>query len=161
MSDVNTVTIVGRLTRNAETRITSDGLAIVSFSIASNHNKKRGDHWEREATFVRLSVFGKRAEHLYPYLTKGRLVGIEGHLESSSIEHNGGTLSLLNVVAHKISLYGKPAAADTDADTDSEKTESVADYAKTLAYPETAGTELPDTQDFFSDENAVELSDIF
>ncbi len=147
MSDVNTVTIVGRLTRNAETRITSGGLAIVSFSIASNHNKKRGDHWEREATFVRLSVFGKRAEHLYPYLTKGRLVGIEGHLESSSIEHNGGTLSLLNVVAHKISLYGKPAAADTDSEK-TEPPEPVADYSDTaLAYPETAGTELPDTQE--------------
>lgn len=150
MSDINIVTLMGRVTRNAETRISKDGLTIVSFSIAVNRNKKRNGVWENTVSFIRLALFGSRAEKLYPYLVQGRLVGIEGHLESKVVEKDGYKQTLLTVVPRMVTLYG---STSTTRDTKEEKPLEVVNMDEL--------PELPDTQDFFSDENAVELSDIF
>lgn len=150
MSDINIVTLMGRVTRNAETRISKDGLTIVSFSIAVNRNKKRNGVWENTVSFIRLALFGSRAEKLCPYLVQGRLVGIEGHLESKVVEKDGYKQTLLTVVPRMVTLYGSTSIT---RDTKEEKPLEVVNMDEL--------PKLPDTQDFFSDENAVELSDIF
>ena len=115
MSDLNSVSIVGRLTRNAESKTNANGLVIVSFSMAINHSKKHGDEWIDEPTFVSLAIFGKRAESLFPYLTKGRTIGITGHFESRIVEKDNRKYSLLSVIPQQIHLYNKP---DTQAETE-------------------------------------------
>ena len=54
-SDINSVVIVGRLTRDAELRYLNSGTAVASISIAVNRSKKDGDQWISEANFFDVS----------------------------------------------------------------------------------------------------------
>ena len=56
-SDINSVVIVGRLTRDAELRYLNSGTAVASISIAVNRSKKDGDQWISEANFFDVSYF--------------------------------------------------------------------------------------------------------
>ena len=66
MSDVNKVFVMGRLTRNVETKTTSNGTFIANFSIATNRSKKNGDEtWGEIVHFFNFSLYFQI--HLYPF----------------------------------------------------------------------------------------------
>lgn len=65
------VTIVGRLTRDAELRYTPNGFAILEFSVASSKRVKKGDGYENKSRYYECKVFGDRAEKLGAKLAEG------------------------------------------------------------------------------------------
>jgi single-strand DNA-binding protein len=106
MEDVNYVVIIGRLTRDAELKYTNSGLAVSSFSLAVNRRKRSGDTWEEEASFFDLALFGKRAEGLNQYLTKGQQVAVEGSLQQDRWEQDGKNRSKVKIITNNIQLLG-------------------------------------------------------
>jgi len=88
--DINRVIIVGRLTRDVETKSTGNGGLIAKFSIASNRSEKRGDSWQDVPGFFDCVLFGKRADVLRQYAGKGKRLAIEGQLRWSSWEGSDG-----------------------------------------------------------------------
>ena len=75
------LTIIGFLGKDAEMRYTPSGTPVTSFSMATNRAYKGADGQQvKEATWFRVSIFGKTAENLTQYLTKGKMVLVEGHL---------------------------------------------------------------------------------
>ena len=106
MEDVNYVIIIGRLTRDAELKYTNSGLAVSSFSLAVNRRKRSGDNWEDEVSFFDLALFGKRAESLNQYLTKGQQVAVEGSLTQDRWEQDGNKRSKVKIIANNIQLLG-------------------------------------------------------
>lgn len=106
MTDINTVVLVGRLTRDAELKYTKGGTAVMSFSIAVNKSKKEGDQWKDEGHFFDCSMFGKRAESLNQYLTKGMQIAISGSLEQQRWESKDGPRSKVSVVVEELSMLG-------------------------------------------------------
>jgi len=104
--DINSVIIVGRLTRDAETKYTTSGQAICKFSLAVNRSRKVGDKWEDEASFFDIVVFGKRAETLSQRLLKGKQVGIAGELKQDRWQQDGQSRSKIEIVAHNVQLFG-------------------------------------------------------
>jgi single-strand DNA-binding protein len=75
------LTIVGNLGKDAEMRYTPAGTPVTSFSLATNRAYKAADGQQvKETTWFRVSIFGKTAENLTQYLTKGKMVLVEGHL---------------------------------------------------------------------------------
>ena len=73
--------IVGRLGRDPELRYTPSGQAVASFSVATDRKYTTGDGQQvSETTWFRISVWGKQAESCNQYLSKGRLVLVEGRL---------------------------------------------------------------------------------
>jgi single-strand DNA-binding protein len=75
------LTIVGNLGKDAEMRYTPAGTPVTTFSMATNRAYKGADGQQvKETTWFRVSVFGKTAENLTQYLTKGKMVLVEGHL---------------------------------------------------------------------------------
>ena len=106
MTDINTVVLVGRLTRDAELKYTKGGTAVLSFSIAVNKSKKEGDQWKDEGHFFDCSMFGKRAESLNQYLTKGMQIAISGSLEQQRWESKDGPRSKVSVVVDELSMLG-------------------------------------------------------
>lgn len=76
-----TVVLVGRLGRDPEMRYTPSGAAVTSFSVATDRRYTGADGQSvQETTWFRISVFGKQAESCNQYLTKGKLVLVEGRL---------------------------------------------------------------------------------
>lgn len=97
---MNNVTLIGRLTRDPETREGSN-VAVANFSIAIDRPPKKDG--TREADFPRIVVFGKQAENCLQYLSKGRLVAIEGRIQTGSYTNrNGDKVYTTDVVANRV-----------------------------------------------------------
>lgn len=83
--NLNLVMLIGRITRDAESKVTPSGQNVVNFSIATNSVWVDKNQQKQERTeFHNLVFWGKRGEVLAPYLTKGKLVFVEGELRTSS-----------------------------------------------------------------------------
>lgn len=106
MNDLNTLALIGRVTRDAELRYTASGTALSSFAIAVNRSVKKGDQWTDEASFIDLTVWGKTAENLNKYLVKGTQVAVQGSLEQQRWEKDGQKFSKLAVHVDSVQLIG-------------------------------------------------------
>ncbi len=102
--DMNVVAIVGRLVRESEIRYSQNGGAVCRFSIAVNRRKRVGDRWEDEANFFDCVYFGKPAESVNQYLTKGRQVSIVGELHQSRWEQDGQARTRVEIFVNNLSL---------------------------------------------------------
>lgn len=105
-NDLNSVAIVGRLTRDAEVRYSQSGSAVASLSIAVNHSRKDGDQWISEVDYFDVSLFGKQAEALRSYLTKGKQIAVQGALRQDRWEKDGQKFSKVKINASNIELLG-------------------------------------------------------
>jgi single-strand DNA-binding protein len=83
MGSVNKVILVGNLGRDAELRYTPGGAAVATLNMATTEvwNDKSGQRQEK-TEWHRVSVWGKQAESLNEYLTKGKQIYVEGRLQS-------------------------------------------------------------------------------
>jgi single-strand DNA-binding protein len=106
MTDINRVVLVGRLTRDSETKFTQGGQAVCKFSIAVNRKRKAGDQWEDEANFFDAVLWGRQAESLNQYLVKGKQIALDGELRQDRWEQDGQKRSRIEIVAHNIELLG-------------------------------------------------------
>ena len=99
---MNNVTLIGRLTRDPEVRYTSGTqMAVARFNIAVD--RPRGKDKEKETDFPSIIVFGKAAENCEKYLAKGRLVGIEGRIQTGSYTNKeGNKVYTTDVVANRV-----------------------------------------------------------
>lgn len=89
---INSVTICGNLTRDAELRATGNGLQILSFTVAVNDRRRNQQgQWEDVPNFVPCTLFGERAEKLAGYLVKGVKVCVTGKLHYQSWQAKDGT----------------------------------------------------------------------
>lgn len=96
---MNVVVLIGRLTRDPELRFTASGKAVTTFSLAVNRPFSKTN----EADFFNIVVWGKTAENCANYLAKGRLVGVEGRLQSRSYEtQTGDKRYVTEVVANMV-----------------------------------------------------------
>jgi single-strand DNA-binding protein len=95
----------GRLTRDTELRYTPNGTAVADISVCSNRVWSKDGEKIEEATFVDVTLWGKQAESLTEYLTKGTYVEIEGRLKLETWETSEGVKrSKLKVVADRVNL---------------------------------------------------------
>lgn len=111
-SGINRVTLIGHLTRDCEMRYTDGGLAICTFSIASNYNRKQGEQWVDEVNYFDLVFFGKRGESVSRYLTKGKQVGIDGELRQDRWEQDGKTRSKVKIIVNNLQFLGSKNNTD-------------------------------------------------
>ena len=105
-TDINSVVLIGRLTRDAELRYSNSGTAICKFSIANNYSRKQGDAWTEETSFFDAVLMGRRAEALHKYLVKGKQIGIKGELRQDRWEQDGQRRSRVEVFVSDVNLLG-------------------------------------------------------
>lgn len=99
---MNSVQLIGRLTRDPEVRYTSGTqTAVATFKIAIDRPPRKDG--EKEADFPRIIVFGSQAENCEKYLMKGLMVGIQGRIQTGSYENkNGETVYTTDIVASRV-----------------------------------------------------------
>ncbi|MBR4791002.1 MAG: single-stranded DNA-binding protein, partial [Treponema sp.] len=98
MTDLNHVVLIGRLTKDLGTDERSfgyvaNGQARANVSIAVNRSKKTGDQWTDEVNYFDITIWGKTAENLKPYLTKGKMIAVDGYLKQDRWEKDGQKMS--------------------------------------------------------------------
>ena len=98
---MNSVVLIGRLTKDPETRYTGEGLAIARFSLAIDRPFKGSG--EKQTDFINIVVFGKQAENCEKYLAKGRLTAIQGRIQTGSYTNkDGNKIYTTEVVADRV-----------------------------------------------------------
>lgn len=106
---INRVNVSGNLTRDPELRATRGGTQVLSFGVAVNDRRKNPQtgEWEDYPNFVDCTMFGKRAETVSRYLSKGSKVAIDGKLRYSSWEKDGQRRSKLEIIVEDIEFMAK------------------------------------------------------
>lgn len=107
-----TLTGLFTLGRDAETRVTQNGTTVITLAVAYNYGRK-GDDGKKPSQWVRASMFGKQAEALIPYLTKGKQVSLvirDLHIATFQ-KQDGSTGTSLEGVADFDDFARKPKEA--------------------------------------------------
>jgi len=100
---MNNVELIGRLTRDPDVRYTSGNnqQAVATFSLAIDRPPDRNGN--KQTDFPRVTVFGRQAESCEKYLKQGRLVAIQGRIQTGSYKNkNGDTVYTTDVVANRV-----------------------------------------------------------
>jgi single-strand DNA-binding protein len=99
---MNHIVLIGRLTRDPELRYTPNGVAVCNFDLAVDR-PTTNQAGERETDFIRIIVWQKQAESAAKYLSKGRLVAVEGRLQIRNYEaQDGQKRRVAEVVAREV-----------------------------------------------------------
>ena len=106
MGDLSVAVLVGRLTRDAELKYTNSGQAVCHFAVATSSRVKKGDQWVDESSFWDVDLWGKQGESINQYLTKGKLVAVEGAMRQDRWEQDGQTRSKTLISANTVQLLG-------------------------------------------------------
>lgn len=107
---MNSVILIGRLTRDPELRfLPGNGTAVCGFSLAVDKDLSKDKKKDLEvknqptADFINIVVWGKQAENCAEYLSKGKLAGIQGRIQSRNfITEDGSKKYITEVVANKV-----------------------------------------------------------
>lgn len=113
---MNTSHIMGRITRDLELKYSSaqEPVAILSFSVTVNRKfKKEG---QPEADFINVKAFGKTAENIEKFFSKGKMIQITGRLQTGSYEKEGVKHYTTDLIAEEWNFTGerKEDAAQTN-----------------------------------------------
>ena len=105
---MNSVDLIGRLTRDPAVRYTNDGLAMASFTLAIDRMSSKD-----ETDYPRITVFGKQAELCERYIRKGSQVGIHGRITTGSYTNKDGQkVYTTGVTADRVEFLDKPKQDD-------------------------------------------------
>jgi single-strand DNA-binding protein len=105
---VNRIVLIGRLTRDPELRTTNTGKNMATFGVAVQKRMKPQDG-SPDADFFNVKAWGQTAEYASNYLTKGRLVAIDGRMESRKYtDQQGNNREIWEVVADNVNGLDRP-----------------------------------------------------
>ena len=106
--NINKVTFAGNLTRDPELKALPSGMSVVNFSIASNRSWKDKDGNKQDSTeYGNIVMFGKRAEAINNYFSKGQAIYIEGRLQTRSWDKDGVKMYRTEIIADEFQFVGK------------------------------------------------------
>ncbi len=116
MSDLNSVLLVGRITHDPELKVNGNGTASLVLNLANNRTYVHNNEPVEESNFIRVKVWGKQADSLQKYLTKGQRIGVNGRLHQYKFNNNdGNSINVTEVIANQIQfLSGSKKKANTN-----------------------------------------------
>ena len=101
---MNSICLVGRLTKDVELRYTPSNVAVATFTLAVNRTFKN-ENGEREADFINCVMWRRQAENLANWVKKGALIGITGRIQTRSYDNQQGQrVYVTEVVAEQFQL---------------------------------------------------------
>ena len=116
MSGVNQVTIVGHVGDTPELKFSQDGMPYCRFSVAVNEEWKANGEKRSRVTWFPCVTFNGRSESCANFLNRGRLVGVQGRIQTREYEdRNGVRHQVMQVIADKVTFLGPSKRGDDQA----------------------------------------------
>ncbi len=108
MASLNKVMLIGNLGKDPELRYTTAGTAVASFSIATSEKfKNKAGEWEERTEWHNITLWSRLAEIAGEYLSKGKTVYIEGHLQTRKWQdRDGKDRYTTEIVGEKMQMLG-------------------------------------------------------
>ena len=104
---MNNVSLVGRLTRDPEIKISASGSSYARFAIAVDRRKK-----DDGADFINIIAFGKTSEFIEKYFRKGQRIGIAGRIQTGSYDgKDGKKVYTFDVIADNVEFVESKSAS--------------------------------------------------
>lgn len=133
---LNHVSIMGRLARDPELRTTTSGKSVVSFTIATDRNRKDANG-QNQTDWIRMTAWEKTAEFICKYFQKGSMIAIDGRLQSKTYQDKNGTNRTdMEVVVEEVNFVGAKSASN--ADSNAQPAARQQPTAQPTAQPQTA-----------------------
>lgn len=108
---MNVVVLIGRLVADPELKYTPSGVAVCTFRIAVDRRFK-SESGERETDFIDIVAWRQQAEFIANYMSKGRLVGVQGRMQTRSwVQQDGQRRWKTEVVADQVQFLDRPKEA--------------------------------------------------
>lgn len=138
---VNKVILVGRLGRDPETRYTSSGQAVCNFTLATDESyKDRNGERQQRTEWHRIVMWGKLAEIGQQYLKKGKLIYIEGRLQTRQWDDKeGNKRTTTEIVANVMRMLGGRAEGAPAAEAEAASAGREEDHSQ----PEISDEDIP------------------
>lgn len=137
---LNRIELIGRLTRDPDVRYISNGHPMAQFTIAVDRDF-RNAAGDREADFVRCVTWRKLAEQVGQYCSKGRLVAVEGRLQTRSYEAPDGSRRTMTEVVGDRVWFLDSRRAEGDGETPQAGGEAQDPQPELIGDPEEAALE--------------------
>ena len=129
---MNKVILIGRLTAKPELRYTNSNIAFTNFSLAVNRPPK--EDGTKEADFIQIRVWKKQAENVCKYLDKGRLVSIEGRIQTDNYTNKDGERKYITVVVcEKIEFLGGNKKEESKEEVPEIEKDPFADFGESVS----------------------------
>jgi single-strand DNA-binding protein len=124
MANLNRVQLIGRLGRDPETRFTPKGSKVCQFSIAVDHRWRSADGETKERTnWFNIEAWGRLGEICQEYLGKGRLIYLEGRLQTDQYEKDGEKRYITKVIASSMQILDRKPEEEEPATPEPEEDE--------------------------------------
>ena len=149
---LNRVILIGRITNDLEVKQTQSGLSVLRFSVAVDRPAKQGA--EKQTDFISCTAFGQRAEFIYRYFDKGRLIALEGNLKTGSYEKNDMVIYTTEVWVDSVSFTGEKRQDEGGQPSDRQSAKSAKPKAQVQPQQTSAPmiTGADDFEEIISDE---------
>ena len=151
---INTVTLVGRLTKDPELRHTINNVAYLRFTVASNrsYTNQNGD---READFINCVAWRAQAENMARFLKKGALIGVTGSIQTDSYRTQDGQTRYTTEVSTNSVLFLEPKNSSNN--NNYQNNNSIATFQK--SQPEKFNQFSKTTSNDYEFNNTIDISD--
>lgn len=112
---INSVVLVGRLTKDIELRKTQSGLSVASFTVACDRrlSQEQRNNNEQSADFINCVAWRGSADFLGKYARKGDTVGVEGRLQTRNYDRDGQRVYVTEVLANSVNLFHSKQTAQS------------------------------------------------
>lgn len=103
---INSVTLVGRITKDVELKKTPTGASVVSFKLACN--RRFAKDGEQQADFINCVAWRQSADFMANYVKQGALLGVEGRIQTRSYkDHEDRTVYITEVVCDSVQILSQ------------------------------------------------------
>lgn len=112
---INSVVLVGRLTKDIELRKTQSGLSVASFTVACDRrlSQEQKNNNEQSADFINCVAWRGSADFLGKYARKGDTVGVEGKIQTRNYDRDGQRVYVTEVLANSVNLLHSKQTAQS------------------------------------------------
>lgn len=157
----NKVTLLGNLTRDPETRATTSGQSVTSFSLAVNRTWKGSDgSSQEEVSYFDCTAWGKAGEIIAQYTQKGRALLVSGRLRQSTWEQEGQKRSKVEVVVEDFNFISDGSGGGSSRPTSQDSAPAPAKEDTKTDTAKGDDKKAKDTKTDDSDDQPIDLSDI-
>jgi single-strand DNA-binding protein len=115
MININSVTLVGRLTKDIELRKTNSNTSVCNFTVAVDRRFQSQQQGGQSADFISCIAWRQSADFLAQYAGKGTIVGVEGRIQTRSYDGQNGKVYVTEVVADSVQIISSRNGANATA----------------------------------------------
>lgn len=156
MININSVTLVGRLTKDIDLRKTSSNTSVCNFTVAVDRRFQSQQNGGQTADFINCIAWRQSADFLASYASKGTVVGVEGRIQTRSYDGQNGKVYVTEVVADNVQIISSRQGTSQGVSSSSYGSQNYGNQPQTFTPSAEQGYESMD--DDFANTPSLEIS---